>query len=145
MELIYKANTASQQDIYNHFVACDQYFIPVLSGRVDLKEYSGKIAMNAKTFEAWNHNELAGLVAMYPGENGKTAFITNVSVLKKYGGKKVSGLLMTAAIDYCRESKLHEILLEVHEDNLPALNLYKKYNFVTYGKRKDVLLMKLEI
>ena len=39
-------------------------------------------------------------------------------------------------IDMAKERKLSDITLEVNINNLPAINLYKKYQFKEVGLRK---------
>jgi RimJ/RimL family protein N-acetyltransferase len=55
-----------------------------------------------------------------------------------YRGKGVGRLVMTWIIDYgFNKLKLHKIYLNVYEDNIPAVNLYKSLGFVVEGKIKD--------
>ena len=49
----------------------------------------------------------------------------------------IADLLLTAALDMCRELKLAFLSLEVRETNEPAISLYKKHGFETVGKRRD--------
>ena len=43
---------------------------------------------------------------------------------------------MTRIIDDCYEEKIKYITLEVRVSNTPAINLYSKYGFTSFGTRK---------
>jgi ribosomal protein S18 acetylase RimI-like enzyme len=144
MELVYKKNSAAYNDILEHLKLCSNSFIPPLGQMIVLKDYSKKIAEKSTTFEIWNGNELAGLIAAYFNNFEKrTGFITNVSVIENYKGKKIASELMTYCIQYAKENKFREILLEVNKNNKNAISLYKKFNFEIAEERNDNLLMTL--
>ena len=48
----YKINQSSNLDILQHLNNCDDNFIPKLSSKVNLKDYSNKIFENAVRIEA---------------------------------------------------------------------------------------------
>ncbi len=141
----YKVRTAGEQAVFEHLIECSDNFFPPLSDRVILQEYSKKISEKAVTFEAWSGNILIGLVAAYTDADMQSAFITNVSVLKKYMGFSIAVALTTRCIEYLKQKKMKEIKLEVHKGNMPAIGLYKKFNFVKYDSKNDIDLMKVEI
>ena len=88
-EICYKIRTATFNDVLQHLAKCNENFIPALNEKVDIIAYSQKIAENSITFEAWINNELLGLIAAYFNDGKKkTAFITNVSTIKKYSGTR---------------------------------------------------------
>jgi ribosomal-protein-alanine N-acetyltransferase len=65
---------------------------------------------------------------------------------KGYGQILIKELIISA-----KEKNKKEIFLEVSSNNIPAINLYKKYNFKEYSTRKkyykdgsDAIMMKLE-
>ena len=60
--------------------------------------------------------------------------------------------MLEKLIKIAKERKLNSITLEVNTKNIPAINLYKKYNFKEVGLRKnyyknceDALIMTLEL
>ena len=139
----YKISSATTTELYEHLAACDDNFIPPLSPRIAMREYAEKIAEHSITFEAWQKTVLVGLIAAYVNDpHNKTAFITNVSVVKEYMGKGIASELMERLIDYLAEKKFTGISLEVHKTNQQAIQFYKKFNFEQDGSREDFLIMK---
>ena len=73
--------------------------------------------------------------------------IDYVIVNNNYRRKGVASKLLEYLIDYCKEKSISNITLEVNENNIAAINLYKKYGFETaatrknYYKEEDGLLM----
>src|SRR5690349_14652885 len=98
-DLKYYTNKAELEQIVFHLLLCDQLFTPPLSSRVSIEEYAKKIELNALRFEAWDCDQLVGLVAIYMNDEKKSeAFITNVSVLDEYRGRGVATQLLTQGI-----------------------------------------------
>jgi ribosomal protein S18 acetylase RimI-like enzyme len=128
----YRSGSASQSQIAQHLTLCDQEFVPPLSDRLNLGEYAEKIACLATTCEAWSGGSLVGLVAGYCNDsNQRAAYITNVSVLRKWMGGGIAEKLVSDFIAHAREFELHEVVLEVACTNTAAIKLYKKVGFVS--------------
>lgn len=81
-----------------------------------------------------------------------TAEITNVGVLKEYRNKKIGFKLVNQMIKTLIDLGIAEIFLEVRENSIGAISLYKKAGFKIIGKREkyytnpieDALIMKFE-
>ena len=145
-KLLFKIKQAAEKDILLHLTECNDSFLPPLNKRIDLLIYSKKIVEKAITFEAWSNDWLIGLIAVYfKQENPNSAFITSVSVVKKYKGMGIATTLLKNCIDYSVDKKCFEIYLEVNNENNPAINFYKKYNFTQTATRNNNLVFKLEI
>ncbi len=139
----YDEQTASPKAIETHLIACDEQFLPRLSRRVNLKDYSSKLFKQAKIFEAWYGEELAGLIAVYfPERMGNSGFISNVSVLKQFSRQDIASTLMQRCIDRAREMDLSELRLEVTLTNAPAIQLYRKFEFAECGSTATHLTMR---
>lgn len=63
--------------------------------------------------------------------------ITDIVVSKKYRRKHIGKALLQALIDLTIEDNIHELTLEVKQDNIPAINLYTSFNFQKIGERKN--------
>lgn len=126
-------NKSSAAAIIEHLRACDDYFVPPLSGRLlGIDDYAHKIADKAVRFEAWAGDELVGLVAVYCNFNGgRRAFITNVSVLPECQGRGIASRLIIRCINHVRELDFARIELEVDDRNRAAVRLYERHGFLT--------------
>lgn len=127
----YFSNKATTSSIHSHLLACDVDFVESLIKRVDLTGYVKKIYNNAVRFEAWNGNELVGLVAAYCNDQTKRmAYITSVTVLSEWQGKGIAAQLIRRCIEHAEKLGMHCISLEVVRGNAPAISLYEKYGFM---------------
>lgn len=74
-----------------------------------------------------------------------------IAISKEYQGKGYSKILMNFYLKLAKEKMCETIFLEVNNINMKAINLYKSYGFVEFGRRKnyygsnDAILMKLMI
>ena len=79
------------------------------------------------------------------------ADLMNIVVKKEHRKKGIASSLLKKLIFIAKEKNLKSINLEVNAKNLSAISLYKKFNFIEIGKRKnyyqndDAILMKLDI
>jgi len=80
------------------------------------------------------------------------ADIMNIAVKSSYRKQGIASLLLKNLIDVCKNNNINSINLEVNKENFPAINLYKKYEFLEVGRRKnyydgkfDAILMKKNI
>lgn len=127
----YLMNKASEAEIAEHLSRCDVDFVPPLSNRVEINDYAKKIASKATRFEAWSGGTLVGLVAAYCNDQEKRiAYITSVSVLRDWMGKRNSARLISQCIEHAKVSGMRQISLEVARDNTLAIKLYEKNGFV---------------
>ncbi len=66
------------------------------------------------------------------------AHIANIAVKKDKRNLKIGSKLLEALIDEAKD-KASFLTLEVNEQNLPAIHLYKKYGFKTIRQKKKIL------
>ncbi|GAA4015318.1 GNAT family N-acetyltransferase [Actimicrobium antarcticum] len=137
-------NTSSASDIQKHLEACDKNFLHELTRKTNIELYSFKIKNFALCIEAWNSEQLVGLLAIYCNKL-EYAFITNMSVLPEWQGKGISFHLMNNCIQHknIQESKL--IILQVKKTNFKAINFYKKFNFEKEKEDNTHLIMRLKL
>jgi len=128
--LTFTANRASMAEIRAHLARCDTHFIPPLSTRVNLGAYAEKIVNHAERFEAWSMGELAGLVAAYANDAGRSGvFVTNVSVVPELWGGGVGRQLMENCIDHARRAGFERVSLRVDREQAAAIGLYSRCGF----------------
>ncbi len=64
------------------------------------------------------------------------AHITNIAISPNHRRKKYAEAILKRIIDDCYLEKIKYITLEVRVSNVPAINLYSKYGFTSFGTRK---------
>ena len=62
--------------------------------------------------------------------------ITNIAVTPKYRKHGIASNLLIKLFEVCKTFNCGDITLEVRASNIPAQNLYKKFNFKEEGMRK---------
>ena len=77
------------------------------------------------------------------------AELMNIATKKSYRKCGIGSNLLSFLIEYAKSHEINSINLEVNYKNLPAISLYKKYNFKKIGIRKkyynnvdDAVIMK---
>ncbi len=65
--------------------------------------------------------------------------LERIYVLKKYQDHKVGKALMDESIRLARNGKYVWLWLGVNEENLMAINFYKRYGFEVFGTKKFIL------
>ena len=146
MNIEYKIGVGSQNEIYLHLLDCDKFFIPKLSEKVNISEYSEKIFNKAINFEAWDNERLIGLVSMYINEEDTSfGYITNVSIINEYKNRGIASNLLKKCIKYSKDINLNWISLKVDTKNVSAVNLYNKFNFMEEKHKNSSSFLKLEL
>ncbi len=141
----YFENKASEEEIFQHLVNCNETFFPPLSEYVDLQSYSGKLKNFAINLELWNNEVLVGLISFYieKKEPWLSFFISNVSVLPEFQSKGVFSFLFGRLLEKAKVLNVGFIDLEVNRKNQKVLNLYQKKGFVLKNNPEgDVLKLR---
>lgn len=75
--------------------------------------------------------------------------LNNIFVLNEYRNQGIASILMEHMINEGHKNKIKNITLEVREDNVGAIKLYKKYKFIEkairpnyYGNCNGILMEK---
>ena len=144
--MTYLTNVATATQIAGHLACCDTYFVPTLSGRVQIVDYAQKIASRAIRFEAWSENTLVGLVAAYSDDRQRRmAYITTVSILPEWTRRGIATRLVLSAVEYARLQRLRRISLEVARDQRSAIHLYEKCGFSADETQEPIVSMHLNL
>lgn len=127
-----KINSVSLEVLIAFYNENNETFNPPLNSQVEsVEKYAEKLKNNAVIFEAWDNDELIGLVAAYFNNyETKTGFITSVIVSKKYQKQGIAKNLLEKTIDFAKKNGFEKIHLEVHKENRKAIGLYKKFGFL---------------
>lgn len=124
---------------------------------MEKEDVDGIIAIEEESYGAhhWSkdsflqelNNELAYYYSIFDSEGNLAGYcgswhildeahITNIAVGKNFRRKKFAQALLKHMIDDCIKEKVKYITLEVRVSNTPAINLYTKYGFKSFGTRK---------
>jgi ribosomal protein S18 acetylase RimI-like enzyme len=144
--ITFAQGTASRVSILEHLTACSADHDPPLDSRIDLREYAGKISVNAVTFEAWSASSLVGLVAAYlNGESVRAGYVTNVSVTRDFTGRGIATALMRNCIEEARRRGFVTVALEVAKQETRAFALYYALGFSELEDQGGTILMELAL
>ncbi|MBR4931549.1 MAG: GNAT family N-acetyltransferase [Alphaproteobacteria bacterium] len=142
MSFIYKENSISLENLEIFYKSMDCIFFPALSTQVIIPEYVVKLYQNAKLFEVWHNDNLAGLIACYANDTeNKNAFITSVIIHPDFQKNKLATTLLKNCLSYLSEHHFNRVQLEVYQDNMPALKLYKKAGFIEISQNGQMIKM----
>lgn len=145
----FSINEAGEEQIAQHLQLCDSDFVPPLSERTDLAQYARKIANAATRFEARVGAELVGLLAVYCNDRSRrAAFITSVSVMRRWQNKGIAAKLLSRCIDHLRAIGFDQVSLEADLQNSDAIRFYRKHKFITDTKESTAgcaVVMRLDI
>ena len=83
---------------------------------------------------AYENENTAGII-MY-AFSSEQADIVALGVLPEYRGRKVSDALMDGSFAALHDKGVSEVFLEVAVDNAHAIDLYRRHDFQTVGRRK---------
>lgn len=89
---------------------------------------------NSTYILAKSENEIVGFVGIW--QSLDIIHITNIVTKKSKRNSGIASSLLQHAINLAIQKQATSITLEVNEKNIPAINLYKKFNFKEVGCRK---------
>jgi len=64
----------------------------------------------------------------------ESAYVANVSTLKKFRKRGIATHAMISLMDWCRRQGMKYVALDVDSDESAALNLYRKLDFIEFGE-----------
>jgi len=98
-------------------------------------------------------NKIVGTSTLIRGDYEKirhTAMF-GITILQEFTGLGIGSMMVKEVLNYSKENGIEKVDLEVFEDNLPGINLYKKFGFIVEGRKnkyikvngkyKDMILM----
>jgi len=97
-----------------------------------------KFLSNGDVFGVLAENRIIAMLNLYCN-NYETleAYICNVYVLEEYRGNHLASMMMKEAIELCKKRSFKSIHLHVAEDNVAAVNTYRKFGFEFSTEYKD--------
>lgn len=113
-----------------------------------LFSFDGNIDLNSNPFYKCLIYEEKGILGVIVFEEIYDRIeLDYIIVNDNYRRRGIASKLMESLINYAQNNSISNITLEVNENNISAINLYKKYKFELVSRRekyyndKDALLM----
>ena len=101
-----------------------------LKSRVDLNQYSQKLAEHSYTVLLKDENRVRGIAAIYINDTeNKVAFITLIGIRSQFQKFGYGSMLLQHCIEKAVEAGMKNIRLEVDNDNRKARNCYDRNGF----------------
>jgi ribosomal protein S18 acetylase RimI-like enzyme len=138
-------NRANAREIQGHLEECDHSFNPALSSYVNIPEYAAKLFSRSITLEAWLHDDLIGLLAFYVPTDGKTVFISNISIVPEMSSKGMGKSLIRSLLGFMKAENLSAIELETFTSNKIAIEFYTAMGFYRISEVDNKVALRMEI
>lgn len=91
--------------------------------------------INSRYIVAKIDNDIVGFAGILIIDDSSD--IMNIVTRKDKRNLGIASTMLASLIDIAKLENLKQITLEVNENNIPAINLYKKFNFSNIGIRKN--------
>lgn len=124
------------------FIKADAFFIPALSSRVDLKEYSKKLSLNAINIFLNYESEDIAECSVYC--NRDIAFISSICVIDSFTKQGWGTLLLEEAEKVAMAHSCKAIELEAFYES-GAVLWYKSHGYVEVNKSLDIARLRKEL
>lgn len=131
---ILEPSVIDPEELFQFVQESDSLFIPLLSTRTDLKEYSYKMALNATLFITRKGNELIACNAVYINPKPNYSFATFLAVKKEYENYGIGARLIIKAVKYAQKQNTNYYQLEMRASNIAMLEFYKHLGFRIIGE-----------
>lgn len=143
MEAVRIVNKAPEfSTLYNFFIFTDNYFIPGLSERVNLADYTKKLIAKGQFLLIYEEEEIIAALIYYVSNLDKcSAFVTSLVVKKRYQGKGYGSALLRKMKNELSILGCLDVSLEVDKNNLIARKMYTNLGFK--AEEKDHRTMKM--
>jgi ribosomal protein S18 acetylase RimI-like enzyme len=136
----------SKEKLVEYFRSNRELFNPPLESRVVIEEYSDKLSRSATLFSAYLKGEMIGLLACYFNDNDRgTGFISTFSVKPENQKTGIGRQLVEKCIEYGRKKQFRQINFEIFNNNINAIEFFKKIEAQMVQKKNDVSLFTLLI
>ncbi|ALH95228.1 GNAT family N-acetyltransferase [Acinetobacter equi] len=104
--------------------------------------YFKNCLLNSIAFAAYHDKDIIGIAVLVRESAiriAHKAHLASVFIEPKFQQKGIAHILLNTVIKHARAQRIEQILLTVVEDNMIAINLYKKLGFQIYGTEINAL------
>jgi ribosomal protein S18 acetylase RimI-like enzyme len=121
--------SSSQCRIERFLIDVDMLFHAPLSEKIDLNDYSMKLAKKAKNMFLTEENQDVAHVAFYENHVNKTLFITSIAIKSNSQSKGLGTYLIQAVKNYAKQNHYNSIELEADSRSENLVRFYIKNDF----------------
>lgn len=133
---------SNSEDMKNFLLRIDNVLTPRLSLRVDICEYSKKLARLADVFNAYVEGKFAGSVVIYMN-SGHEGFVSSFTVFPEYQRQGVGTKLWSEVVKDANRRGINRISLDVYKENHKAIKFYVALGFELEEEINDWRRMKI--
>ncbi|PKG54900.1 GNAT family N-acetyltransferase [Halomonas sp. MES3-P3E] len=133
--MCYQCYEDSNKDRIHKFLKLiDEEFVPPLSERVCLDDYSCKLSKKACNLFVVRGGVDIAHVAFYCNDKERSiAYISSLGILSAYYGSGAAGYLLEKVCDECRNKKMLLLRLQVYNGNVRSVKFYQKHGFTFFS------------
>lgn len=122
---IYQIHEYDENKLFSFLQETDDYFIPPISNRVNLREWAKKLCDLAIIFEQEVDGLLVGIGAMYFNCSPNYSYGTYVCVKKEYQKEMYGVELIEQMIDFAKRNGSQGFRGEIRKSNKQMVKFYK--------------------
>lgn len=125
--------------IEEYLAAVDSMFPVPLSEKQNLTEFAQKLYEKATLCTVLKDGKIVAMLAGYTEalENGM-AYISIVATRKEAQGKGYAATLLKEFLEICKKKNIKAVHLYAVRENLPAVQLYKRFGFREWKPENEV-------
>lgn len=100
-----------------------------------MESLAASVQSDHRCMQAIHRDEKVGYCVLL--NNGLALEILHIVVFSEYQQLRLGTMMLDAICVLAKQSGLTALWLEVRDENLPALALYRSYGFIEQGRRKN--------
>lgn len=144
VEIKHFAPPSNVKDIETFLRNVDKEFIPELSARVDIAEYSQKLSHSAEIFNMYIDGDIVGNISVYMNQ-GTQGYISSFAISSEYQRKGLGKKLWKEVESYAKDKNITEIFLEVSRKNKTAFLFYQCLGFEIEETNEECIKMRKQV
>ncbi|MCC5929249.1 MAG: GNAT family N-acetyltransferase [Cyclobacteriaceae bacterium] len=135
-----------ESEIYEFIYKNRYVFSPPFDQKVNLSQYTAKLAKFAVHFAIYNENEIIAFAASYLNDKNKElAYISFICVDSRFSGKGYGRNLLNEVIITASDRGFKKVQLEVDNRNKNALGLYYSLGFTDASESQTSKILSLNL
>jgi ribosomal protein S18 acetylase RimI-like enzyme len=131
--IYFNSDDCNCKNIVEFFQKIDHDFVPPLSSKVNIVDWSKKLVEKAVNIvaivEKHGHSEIIGIISFYCNDYVKLySYIPVIGILNEYRGKGIASILWDMCLKHLKEKGFKLVGIRTWESS-KAFSIYKKIGF----------------